>query len=184
MALRNYLKRHEPIPLRDPKISDAIIGDDILKTFRDFSTNLNNAALIGDLALSYYVAPRSTYVTEFLFARDEDIPTSINGFSHPRLHAFIHNETEQRVEIFTPNVLGVPSDVILKIIGLAFWSDGVKIASPTGLVALKLHRLNMMQERADIEALIKTNQIQNLEQFGLSKENMRKYENVVERLNQ
>jgi hypothetical protein len=72
----------------------------------------------------------------------------------------------------------VPQAVLAKVIDTATESDGVRVASATGLVALKLYCLSF-QDKADIVALIKTGGVSNLEAFSLPADKMAAFEELV-----
>ncbi len=59
------------------------------------------------------------------------------------------------MDLFTPASLSIPLDVARETVRTALVDDGVKIASPSRLVTLKLYRLNS-QDKADIAALSDT----------------------------
>lgn len=110
--------------------------------------------LIGGLALSYHVKPRMTEDIDLLFLGEQDIPTNVAGFERSQGREFSHGATGVKVDLFTPALLGIPLDVARKVVRTALVDD-VRIASPSGLVALKLYRLNS-QDKADIAALGET----------------------------
>jgi hypothetical protein len=136
-----------------------------------------HAVLIGGLALSFHVKPRMTQDVDVLFARSSDIPNEVDGFQ--RLHAggFQDRRTGVKVDVFTPETINVPSDVVERVFRTAVQSDGMRIASPSGLVALKLFRLRM-QDKADIVELIKAANV-SLEGFPLSDDQLHAYGELV-----
>lgn len=111
--------------------------------------------LIGGLALSFYVKPRYTMDVDVLYVTDQEIPTNIPGFKKIRPHTFQHNDTHVEVEVLSADFLHLPIDLINKVIKTAVVSNGMKIASKSGLVALKLQR-GKLQDQADIVNLIAT----------------------------
>lgn len=111
--------------------------------------------LIGGLALSFYVKPRATMDIDIVYASDADIPENIRGFKRTRSHSFQHNRTHVEVEVLSPEFLGVPAGLVKQVIATAETSNGMRIASKSGLVALKLQR-GKRQDQADIEQLIQS----------------------------
>jgi hypothetical protein len=71
---------------------------------------------------------------------------------------FQHNRTRIVVDIFTPSSINVPREIAEQVIGTVTLSDNIRVASASGLVALKLFR-SSMQDKADMVALIKTGQV-------------------------
>jgi hypothetical protein len=64
--------------------------------------------------------------------------------------------------------VNVPLEVAQRVIEAATESDGIKIASASGLAALKLFRLSM-RDKADLAALVKTGRV-NVDGFALPSE--------------
>lgn len=62
---------------------------------------------------------------------------------------FRHNRTGVEVNVLTPAAIGVPSEVAAEVARTTTMSDGVRVASESGLVALKLFRRSR-QEEADL----------------------------------
>jgi len=114
--------------------------------------------LVGGLALSFYVKPRYTSDVDILFLNDNSIPKDIQGFTKIREHAFQHNETHVEVELLTPAFLNIPVGLVSAVINTSIESNGIKVGSPSGLIALKLQR-GELQDQADIEQLVKTGNI-------------------------
>lgn len=82
------------------------------------------------------------------------VPDSIEGFKKIRPHAFEHISTGVEVGVFSASFLNIKSELIAKVRATAHLSDGLLIASPEGLIVLKLHRWSR-QDQADIEAIWK-----------------------------
>jgi len=139
---------------------------EIIQALKDWKKIQNDGVLIGGVALSYYVKPRMTQDLDVLFLNEKTIPNKIPGFKRTREHAFIHNRTHVEVELVTPSLINVPENLVKKVIETAIVDDGIKITSPSGLIALKLNRLKMI-DKADIISLINYGNI-DLTGFGLS----------------
>lgn len=156
---------------------ESIIIPEVIKTLSDWCKADGPGVLIGGVALSYYVKPRMTQDADFLFISDDAIPNSVRGFKKIRPHSFQHNKTHVEVELVTPQLVNVPVAIVEVAISSAMISDGVKVASPSSLVALKLYRLSM-QDKADIIALIKTGKV-NLDDFPLHSEQVDAFEQLI-----
>ena len=133
----------ESIPV--PEVNQALI---------DWNKYKHNGVLIGGCALSFYTRPRATMNVDVLFLTDDAIPKEVIGFKRTRPSAFQHNETHVEIELVTSQLVGISHELTQKVFDTSLISDNIKIASPTGLVALKLHRFSR-QDQADIEQLVK-----------------------------
>jgi predicted nucleotidyltransferase len=138
---RNIL---ESIPI--PEIREAIL-DLIKDNFIDF-------VLIGGIALSYYVRPRSTMDIDILFLNN-NLPDKIFNFKKNRKHAFQHNKTHVEVETLDGKFLKIPEYVINFIFKNSITDKDfdIKIADPSGLIVSKLFRYSR-QDQADIESIL------------------------------
>lgn len=114
--------------------------------------------LIGGLALSFYAKPRYTADVDVLYVTDGDIPDHIPGFKKIRGHSFQHNQTHVEVEVLSASFLGLPAGLVKAVEQTAETSDGMRIASRSGLVALKLYR-GKLQDQADIQALLQSGEV-------------------------
>ena len=126
--------------------------------------------LIGTVAHSFHVRPRLTQELDFLFVDTAPIPGTVSGFDRISPAMFRHSRTGVMVNLVTPAALGVPTEIAEEIARTAMLSDGVRVASESGLVALKVYRLSR-QDQADIVALVKTGRV-DLSGFPLSAEKM------------
>lgn len=156
---------------------ESVIYPEIILALKDWKENsIKNCVLIGGLALSHYVKPRTTIDIDMLFSKDEDIPNRVLNFKRNRIHAFEHNKTQVEVELLTPDFIKIPLNVIQSIFSTSITSDGIRIASPSGLVSSKLFRFNR-QDQADIEQLIKYCDI-DLLSFNLSQIEIDKFDSI------
>lgn len=137
--------------------------------------------LIGGLALSFYAKPRYTADIDVLFLSDRDIPDQIPGFKKIRSHSFQHNDTHVEVEVLSPSFLGLPEELVKKVTETAIESGGMKVASPSGLVALKLFR-DSLKDDADIQDLLLTGKV-DLQPFTpwLNQQQIERFENIQEK---
>lgn len=135
---------------------ESLLVPELIKTIEDWKLNeIDNCVLIGGGALSYYVKPRLTQDIDLLFLSEDEIPNSVNHFKKHRPHAFQHNITHVEIEVVTPSYINMRLEIAEKIFETAIISDGIKIASPSGLIVSKLNRFNR-QDQADIEAILVT----------------------------
>lgn len=127
-----------------PEVNDAL---------RDWCSTQKACALIGGCALGFYVRPRSTFDVDVLFLTDAAVPAQVPGFKRNRNHGFQHNRTHVEIDMVTPEWVEINPLLAKQVIDTAVESDGCKVASPSGLVAMKLERFSR-QDQADIEQLI------------------------------
>ena len=66
---------------------------------------------------------------------------TVSGFKRTRNGAFQHNLTHVEIEVVSPSDINLSSELVKKVFDTAIVSNGVDIASPSALVALKLQRL-------------------------------------------
>jgi hypothetical protein len=145
----------------------------------------SDSVLIGGLAYSYYCKPRATQDIDLIFLSFEDIPDSVLGFKRTRKHCFQHNKTHVEVEVLDPEYLDIDYDLVKRVFNESNESDGVKIASPKGLIVLKLDRYNN-RDISDIDDLLKyclrTGEDLNFEIYNLNKEQMEKINKSISNL--
>jgi len=157
---------------------ESIAFPEVETTLKDWiSLNIEKYVLIGDVALSFYIKPRTTQDIDVLFLMNEDIPQNLNGFKKSRAHAFLHTQTHVEVEVLTPDFLNISFELAEKIIETSIINDNIKIASPSGLVASKLNRFSL-QDKADIEQLLLTQNI-NMSQFPLTENQLKNYKEMI-----
>jgi hypothetical protein len=161
----------------DRSLFESVMAPELIAALRDWVAQVPNGVVIGGLALSYHVRPRMTQDLDVLFLNASDVPDQVGGFKRIRPHAFQHNRTHVEVEVITPDFVNIPTALAARVIATATLSDGIKIASASGLVALKLFRLSL-QDKADIVALIKSGRIEDLSSFSLPPERMAAFEEL------
>ena len=129
---------------------------EVAKAFKDWNSNTKDlkCVLIGGVALSYYVKPRTTTDVDVLFLSSEDIPVEVIGFKRHCKGTFQHNVTHTEIEVLTPQSINMSEQLAKEIYDNAKIIDEVRIASPSGLIASKLGRFKL-QDQADIEELWK-----------------------------
>jgi hypothetical protein len=116
-------------------------------------------------------------LVDFLFLEPRDVPDAVGGFSRIG-SGFQHNRTRIAVDIFTPSSINIPRDVAEQVIRTVSLSNNIRVASASGLVALKLFR-SSMRDKADIVALLKTGHV-DLAGWPLSPEMLAAFEALVE----
>lgn len=138
-------------------IYESIIPTEVLVALDDWKySNKNECVLIGGLALSYYIKPRYTEDIDLIFLTEDDIPESVYKFRRNRKHYFEHIKTGVEVEVITPLHINKKKTLFENIFETSIESDGIKIASPLGLIALKLFRSKVNdRDRLDIIELLK-----------------------------
>lgn len=158
-------------------LGESIAVPEVGQALKDWIKNTNTqAVLIGGLAVSYYIKPRATMDVDYLFIVDE-IPTTVTGFKRTRNGAFQHNKTHVEIEVVTPSNINVPDRVCREVLATASKIDNTLVASPSGLIALKLHRANY-QDKSDIFNLSQNNNI-DISNFGLTPEQIVLYNEII-----
>jgi hypothetical protein len=115
--------------------------------------------LIGGLGLSYHCKPRYTSEIDLLFLEPADVPDALPGFARTTGGGFCHDRTRVQVNIATPSSIGVPQDVVEQVFLRGTLSNRLRVATPSGLVAIKLFGRRRVQDDADIVALVKTGRV-------------------------
>jgi hypothetical protein len=133
-------------------IYESIIPKEVLIALDDWkSLNSSNCVLIGGIALSYYIKPRYTEDIDLIFLTDDDIPENVYKFRRNRRHSFEHIKTGVEVELITPSHINKDKSLFEIVFETSIESDGIKIASPLGLISLKLFRSKINErDRVDI----------------------------------
>jgi hypothetical protein len=171
------LTKMQDINRGDRSLIESVMNPEVIFALRDWVKSTASGVLIGALGLSFHCKPRYTQDIDFLFLEPNDVPNAVRGFS--RIGAgFQHNRTHIAVDIFTPSSINIPRDVAERVTGTVALSDDIRVASASGLVALKLFR-SSMQDKADMVALIKTGQV-DLSGWPLPPETLPLFEALVE----
>ena len=167
---------------------ESIIPNEVIQALRDWKDNYskNNYVMIGGLAMSYYGRPRYTEDVDLIFLSDDEIPKSVYKFRKNRNHAFEHIKTGVEIETLSPNMINkdrIFFDVVFKD---CIESDGLKIASPVSLIALKLDRFTEV-DKSDINFLYKyciENEIEiDLNKYNLSEKELKNYNELDKKIN-
>jgi hypothetical protein len=157
-------------------ITKVLVHNELEKVFKTLSEKIDGV-LIGGLAVSFYAKPRMTFDADFLYMSDSDLPLSIEGFKRTRPHSFSHKGTGIEFEVLTPEYLKVSKERVKKVFDTCVLSEGFKIASPEGLIVMKLGRWNR-QDQADCEKVMEATKGK-LVSWKLSKEEKSKIQSIL-----
>jgi hypothetical protein len=142
---------------------ESTISIDVIDVLTNLQPTIkDNCVLIGNLAVSFYVRPRFTDQLELLCLEEiSQLPCA-----------------NQNVELIlsTPQLINMSPEMATAIFKTANVNSGIRIASPSGLVAAKLLRLSY-QDKADIEQLAKVCKI-DLTPFPLTTEQLQEFDKL------
>jgi hypothetical protein len=162
---------------------ESIIPNEVIQALRDWKDNCpdKNYVMIGGLALSYYNRPRYTEDIDLIFLSYEEIPNNVYKFRKNRKHSFEHIKTGVEVETLSPSSINKSENLFKCVFEDSIENDGIKIASPVSLIALKLDRFNNT-DKSDIIFLYKyciEHEIEiDLDKYNLSEKELRNYEEL------
>jgi hypothetical protein len=156
---------------------ESIMMPELIAALRDWAKSGSGGVLIGGLGLSYHVRPRFTQDIDFLFLKPTDAPEAIPGFYRTTSSIFEHLQTHVQVNIVSPSSMSFPEEIAEQVILTATRSNRIRVATPSGLVALKLFRFSA-QDCADIIALIKIGRV-DLSEFPLPPEKLAAFDALV-----
>lgn len=136
------------------------------------SVSSPNMVLIGGLAMSFYSPPRETIDVDLLFLTDQDIPEVVSGFRKHRKGAFEEHDTRVEVETTTPKSINIDIHLAKKVIETAVTHEGLKVASLSGLIALKLVSSlvtkRSLRDLGDIQILVNAHPTASIDGWPLS----------------
>lgn len=158
---------------------ESIVAPEVLSALQDWIKNSGKGILIGGNAMSYYGKPRATMDVDILFMNNEQVPSEVNGFKRIRPSAYQHTDTHVEIETVTPELVGISADLVRAVYETANEIDGYRVASPSGLIALKLQRLKN-NDIGDIVQMINTGSV-DLSPFPLSEKNLEDFKEIQER---
>lgn len=156
---------------------ESIAIPEVIAAATDWLGVCKSGVLIGGNAISYHGVPRATMDIDILFKLESDIPDAVNGFERTRAGAFQHNKTHVEVEVITPKSVNISPALVDKVFATSMVVKGVRIASVSGLVALKLQRLKN-HDIGDIVSMIKTGKV-DLTGFPLSQKNLSDFKRIA-----
>lgn len=162
---------------------ESVIPNEVIQALRDWKDNYkeNNYIMIGGLAMSYYDRPRYTEDIDLIFLSYEDIPDSVYKFRKSRKHGFEHLKTGVEIETLQPETINKDRKFFDTIFNDSIESDGIRIASPVSLIALKLGRF-IERDKNDIINLyrycIENNIEIDLSKYNLSEKELKNYNDL------
>lgn len=162
-------------------LMESVLYPEVVEALGQMRRNrwLASGVLIGDIALSFHVKPRTTQDIDVLFLTPESVPATIEGFRRHRNNAFEHIQTGVEVEVVTPTSINVSASLARAVFDTAIINDGIRVASASGIVALKLQRLHAIDE-ADIIQLIQTGSV-DLSSFPLAADRLAEFARLKDR---
>ena len=137
---------------------ESIPVPEVNSALHDWIYYSNEGILIGGCAVSFHGKPRMTMDVDLLFLNAEDIPKNVTNFKRIRQGSFQHNKTHVEIEVLSPNSINISQELAEMIFKTSERSNNFTVASPSGIVALKLQR-GSFQDKADIVEMIKTNNV-------------------------
>jgi len=158
-------------------LTESAIAVEVMAALKDWKANTKTGVLIGGLALSYWAKPRYTEGVDMLFLQPTDVPVHVEKFKAHRKGAFEHKATNVEVEYVHGGNVPVPQNVIDEVFRTAIVVDGFKAATPSALIALKLHRF-WLRDQSDIVTLNALGGI-DLSKFKLSKGLLKKFDQLI-----
>lgn len=158
---------------------ESIAVPEVTAALKDWISSNSGGVLIGGLAMSYYGKPRMTMDIDVLFLSPSDIPPNVGGFKRTRAGAFQHNDTHVEVEVVSADSINIPEELVRQVFKTAILVDGFLVASPSGIVALKLQRLKN-NDIGDIVQMINTGKV-DLIDFPLSNKNLEDFDEISRR---
>lgn len=157
---------------------ESILVPEIVDALNDWVANARNpGVLIGGVALSFCVKPRTTQDIALLYLSPDRIPDAVTGFKRTRKSAFQHSRTHVEIEVVTPELINTGPALISKVIETAQMQNGIAVASAAGLIAMKLGRLSLV-DRGDIGLLIKYG-VRDVSPYPLSDAQRRAFHELV-----
>lgn len=159
---------------------ESIVPSEVLQTLDDWKNSYDgNYVLIGGVCLSFYLKPRYTEDIDLMFLTEEDIPKNVYKFRKNRPHSFEHIKTGVEVEMVTPELINGNTSLFKSVFDNSIISDGIRIASPESLIALKLGRFSDT-DKMDIKNLydycIENNIEIDLSKYELSQKELKNFE--------
>jgi hypothetical protein len=159
---------------------ESILIPEVEQAAKDWESNSNcNAVLIGGLALSYYVKPRTTTDADFLFMSSNQIPEIVSGFKRHRSLTFEHRNTGVEIEVLSPEAINMPIELAQDIFKTSERHGKLNVASREGLIAAKLLRFSL-QDEADVDSLLKLGPV-DMSEFHLSQKSLENYQIEINR---
>jgi hypothetical protein len=132
-----------------PDFRHACIDDHVWAEIKRLKRNptIQNAVVIGTLAVNFYAKPRYTSEIDILIPDDKQI------------EALQGTHVDVELQILTPDSINLSDAIAANVFGTATTQDGILVASREGLIALKLFGATQSarryyQEAADVVSLL------------------------------
>lgn len=154
---------------------ESVMSKEVLLALKQWSSTApTNYVLIGGLALSYYNVVRYTQDVDVIYIDKTQIPIDVIGFKHYRPSAFLHLKTHVEIEVTSPELFtSISTLLVQQVFDTSILIDGIKIASKSGIVALKAQAMRSgskgAQDKADILSLLEIGDI-DIAMFDISEE--------------
>lgn len=178
MRLREVIDKLNMINDGNRTLLESFVVPEVGQAMNDWIKNSGKGVLIGGMAFSYYHRPRATMDIDLIFLQRSDIPDNVAGFKRTREQAFQHNKTHVEVEVLAADHLDLDPKLVQKVIDTAVEKDGVKVSTPTAVVALKLQRLKN-NDIGDIINLTNHYDI-DLSDWPVGDDKLAKYQQILE----
>lgn len=179
MRAKEIIERMHHINDGSRPLFESVAVPEVIHALKDWAREVHDGILIGGLAMGYHGRPRATFDVDILFLTPSQIPLHVEGFKRIRPGAFLHKSTHVEVEVLSPQSINLNPELAEQVAATATQSDGIKVASPSGIVALKLQRLKR-NDIGDIVQMIETGHV-DLSGFTLSLKNMQDFEEISTR---
>lgn len=178
MQFREYIEKMNRLQDGTRSLFESIAIPEVAQALKDWNANHNSSGVvIGGCATSYHAKPRATTDLDVLYLSQQDIPTDVTGFRKHRSGAFLHQQTHVEVEVVHPTAINISNEMAKAVFDHAEIVNGVRVASPSGIVALKLHRLKN-HDVGDIVAMHDTGRV-DLSKFPLTQKHLDDYNEVI-----
>jgi hypothetical protein len=158
---------------------ESVAVPEVAQALKDWIAGGGHGVLIGGCAASYYAKPRMSMDVDVLFLHKGAVPDQVEGFKRTRQGAFQHNATHVEVEVITPEMVNLDPALVQMVFDTSEQHDGIRVASPTGIVALKLNRLKR-HDIGDIVDMIGTGKV-DLTGWLMTEQNLKDFAEISTR---
>ena len=181
MRLANIFEKLNRVNDGTRTLLESMAIPEIEQALRDwlYSESSGSGVLIGGCATSYYGKPRATTDIDVLYVHIDDIPKTVPKFKRTRNGAFQHDRTHAEVEVISPQTIDIDPVLAQKVYDTSINVDSYRVASPSGIVALKLQRLKN-NDIGDIVAMINTGKV-DLDGWPLTPKNINDFNEISTR---
>lgn len=177
MRLKQIVRGWRTANMGNRSLLESLLVPELEEVIKDLAKiDINGGVLVGGTALAFYVKPRYTEDIDLLYQSREHIPNELLGFKRTRPGTFQHNKTHVEVELVTPESVNKLPELVQQVIADAVESNGIRVVSKSGLVAMKLQRANR-QDQFDIIQLIQSGGV-DISKFTLSDKEIAMYKEL------